>query len=95
MPFHTPSRRTKTHHTIWPKNGYPPSIFTSTSFISPPVGFTGTRVPVKTFFDYITTGESIDTYLEDYPYVSREQIQAALKILSKTGVENGKYYTSE
>ncbi len=44
--------------------------------------FTGTRVPVKTFFDYITTGESIDTYLEDYPYVSREQIQAFLKLLS-------------
>jgi len=44
--------------------------------------FTGTRVPVKTFFDYITTGESIDTYLEDYPYVSREQIQSFLKLLS-------------
>jgi len=44
--------------------------------------FSGTRVPVKTFFDYITTGESIDTYLEDYPYVSREQIQAFLKLLS-------------
>jgi len=44
--------------------------------------FTGTRVPVKTFFDYITTGESIDTYLEDYPYVNREQIQSFLKLLS-------------
>jgi len=44
--------------------------------------FTGTRVPVKTFFDYITTGESIETYLEDYPYVSREQIQSFLKLLS-------------
>jgi len=44
--------------------------------------FTGTRVPVKTFFDYITTGESIETYLEDYPYVSREQIHEFLKLLS-------------
>lgn len=36
--------------------------------------FTGTRVPVKSFIDYITTGESIETYLEDYPYVTKEQI---------------------
>ncbi len=43
--------------------------------------FTGTRVPIKTFFDYITTGESIETYLEDYPYVSKEQIQAFLLLL--------------
>jgi len=43
--------------------------------------FTGTRVPIKTFFDYLTTGESIETYLEDYPYVTREQIQLLLTLL--------------
>jgi len=43
--------------------------------------FTGTRVPIKTFFDYITTGESIETYLSDYPYVSKEQIQQFLTLL--------------
>jgi len=42
--------------------------------------FSGTRVPIKSFFDYITTGESIETYLEDYPYVTREQIQALLSL---------------
>jgi len=43
--------------------------------------FTGTRVPVKSFFDYLTTGESIKTYLEDYPYVTKEQIQSLLALL--------------
>jgi len=43
--------------------------------------FTGTRVPIKSFFDYITTGESIETYLEDYPYVTKEQVQALLTLL--------------
>lgn len=53
--------------------------------------FTGTRVPVKTFFDYITTGESIETWLEDYPYVSREQIHAFIKSVSVD--ENGNIYS--
>jgi len=43
--------------------------------------FTGTRVPIKTFFDYLTTGETIEAYLEDYPYVTKAQIQALLSLL--------------
>ena len=42
--------------------------------------FTGTRVPIKSFFDYITTGESIETYLEDYPYVTKEKVQSLLAL---------------
>lgn len=42
--------------------------------------FTGTRVPIKSFIDYITTGESIEAYLEDYPYVTRKQIQALMSL---------------
>lgn len=36
--------------------------------------FYGTRVPVKNLIDYLTTGESIDSFLEDFPAVTREQI---------------------
>jgi hypothetical protein len=39
------------------------------------------RVSAKTFFDYVTTGENIDTYLEDYPYVTREQVQKLLSLM--------------
>ena len=41
--------------------------------------FTGTRVPVKSFFDYISNGETIEAYLEDYPYITKEQMYALHK----------------
>jgi uncharacterized protein (DUF433 family) len=34
--------------------------------------FRGTRVPVKTLFDYLENGESLDDFLEGFPSVSRE-----------------------
>jgi len=33
--------------------------------------FHGTRVPVKTLFDYLEGGESLDDFLEGFPTVSR------------------------
>ena len=45
--------------------------------------FSGTRVPVKSLFDYLSTGESLDTYLEDYPYVTRDQVLALLALAGK------------
>jgi uncharacterized protein (DUF433 family) len=36
--------------------------------------FYGTRVPVQTLIDYITTGDTIEVFLEDFPTVSREQV---------------------
>jgi uncharacterized protein (DUF433 family) len=41
--------------------------------------FSGTRVPVQTFIDYITGGESIDDFLDGFPTVTREQIVAFLE----------------
>lgn len=40
--------------------------------------FAGTRVPVQTFIDYIKAGESIDSFLEGFPSVKREQLLAFL-----------------
>ena len=34
--------------------------------------FTGTRVPVKTLFDYLEDNYSLDEFLECFPTVSRE-----------------------
>ena len=42
--------------------------------------FAGTRVPVKTFIDYLEAGDSLEVFLEDFPTVSREQAVAALEI---------------
>ena len=33
--------------------------------------FAGSRVPVKTLFDYLETGDSLETFLDQFPSVSR------------------------
>ncbi len=45
--------------------------------------FTGTRVPLKTLFDYLTGGHSIDAFLDDFPSVSRKQVISALEDADK------------
>ena len=44
--------------------------------------FAGTRVPVKILFDYLTHGDTIDFFLEQYPTVTREQVIAVLDLAS-------------
>lgn len=41
--------------------------------------FVGTRVPVRTLLDYFETGDTIESFLEDFPGVSREQAIAFLE----------------
>jgi len=36
--------------------------------------FSGTRVPVQTFLDYLEGGETINDFLDGFPTVSREQV---------------------
>lgn len=40
--------------------------------------FRGTRVPVKTLFDYLEHGHPLDEFLDDFPTVEKEQAIAAL-----------------
>jgi uncharacterized protein (DUF433 family) len=53
--------------------------------------FTGTRVPVRTIFDYLADGCSLDEFLENFPSVARKDAVAILKsqslISPKTAVE--------
>ncbi|MEO7047393.1 MAG: DUF433 domain-containing protein [Ferruginibacter sp.] len=46
--------------------------------------FTGTRVPVKSLFDYIETGETLDEFLENFPSVKKELAIQVLEMASKT-----------
>jgi len=48
--------------------------------------FFGTRVPIKNLFDYLETGDSIETFLEDFEGVSREQVVKILE-MSKNLIE--------
>jgi uncharacterized protein (DUF433 family) len=42
--------------------------------------FVGTRVPVKTLYDYLEAGDSLDEFLNDFPGVTRDQAVAALEL---------------
>jgi len=41
--------------------------------------FHATRVPVRTLVDYLSGGETLDEFLDDFPTVSREQALAFLE----------------
>ena len=40
--------------------------------------FAGTRVPVKSLFDHLEGGDSIEDFLEGFPSVRREQVMTVL-----------------
>jgi uncharacterized protein (DUF433 family) len=44
--------------------------------------FAGTRVPVKSLFDYLARDRSLDCFLEQFPSVKREQ---ATEVLEQAG----------
>ena len=51
--------------------------------------FAGTRVPVRSLFDALKRGRSVDYFLSQFPAVKREQVEAVLdranEILSTPG----------
>jgi uncharacterized protein (DUF433 family) len=38
----------------------------------------GTRIPVRTLLARVKGGDTIETILEDYPYLDRETVEAAV-----------------
>src|SRR4051812_41285799 len=42
--------------------------------------FAGTRVPVQSLFDHIEAGDTLQTFLDDFPEVTREQAIAVLEL---------------
>lgn len=41
--------------------------------------FVGTRVPVRSLFDYLSAGDTLEEFLNHFPTVSREQAVAVLE----------------
>ncbi len=41
--------------------------------------FVGTRVPLRTLYDHLEAGDSLDEFLDNFPGVSRAQATAALE----------------
>jgi len=42
--------------------------------------FAGTRVPIRSLFDHLEGGDSIDDFLEGFPSVQRDQVIGLLEI---------------
>jgi uncharacterized protein (DUF433 family) len=49
--------------------------------------FKGTRVPVRTLFDYLSDDLSLEYFLESFPSVNREQATSVLR-LSQERIEH-------
>jgi len=47
--------------------------------------FVGTRVPLRNLFDYLEAGDSLETFLDAFPDVTKEQAVAALTLAPVTG----------
>jgi uncharacterized protein (DUF433 family) len=43
----------------------------------------GTRIPIKNLFDYLESGDSIETFLQDFEAVRREQVVKILEMSQK------------
>lgn len=41
--------------------------------------YEGTRVPVRVVLDALAAGETVDSLLREYPQLSREDVEAALR----------------
>jgi uncharacterized protein (DUF433 family) len=45
--------------------------------------FAGTRVPIDTLMAHLKASDSLETFLEDFPSVSRQQAEAALDLAAE------------
>lgn len=55
----------------------PPVVHSDPDILGGTPVFVGTRVPVKSLYDYLEAGDSLDEFLESFPSVTRV---AALKL---------------
>ena len=51
--------------------------------------FNGTRVPIKTLFDYLRANYPLDDFLDDFPTVTRGQAQQVLEAAQRQWQELG------
>ena len=56
-----------------------PTIQTDPEILGGTPVFAGTRVPVENLFEYLEAGDSLDSFLNDFPSVNREQAVAVLE----------------
>jgi len=50
--------------------------------------FAGTRVPIQTLVAHLKCGDSLETFLTDFPSVSKQQVDAFLDQTLESAMEN-------
>ncbi len=60
-----------------------PLIIDSPDWLGAEPCFTGRRVAVKTLFDYLKAGHTLEEFLEDFPSVSRAHAIAVIEAAHK------------
>jgi uncharacterized protein (DUF433 family) len=58
----------------------PPVVHSDPEILDGTPVFVGTRVPLKSLYDYLEAGDSLNEFLESFPSVTREQAVAALEL---------------
>jgi uncharacterized protein (DUF433 family) len=56
--------------------------------------FAGTRVPVKSLFDHLEGGYTVEYFLEQFPSVQREQVMAVLETSQQLAEANAQPVSS-
>jgi len=59
--------------------GKPWAVHSDPDILSGTPVFVGTRVPFQTLLDYLEAGDTLASFLDDFPTVTREQAVAALE----------------
>ncbi|HEX8228270.1 MAG TPA: DUF433 domain-containing protein [Chloroflexia bacterium] len=52
--------------------------------------FMGTRVPIQNLLDYLAEGQPLDSFLDDFPAVTREQAVGVLEVFKQALVTQGR-----
>lgn len=65
-----------------------PLITTSPDRVGGTPVFAGMRVPVQTLIEHLEAGDSLDTFLDDFPSVSRDHAIAVLELAKSALLSN-------
>ena len=60
-----------------------PLITVSADWLGGEPCFTGRRVAIKSLFDYLKAGHTLDEYLADFPSVSRDHAVAVIDLANQ------------
>ena len=60
-----------------------PLVTSSPKRLSGALVFAGTRVPVRTLFDYLEAGKTIEYFIAQFPDVTREHAAAVLELAQR------------